>query len=83
MTNEQMLLETWRTLPSDKQQQVLEFIKSLQSNSSESESSYHPKTELGKKLWQIRNQAIAEGKIKLLDWEGIEQEIAQRRGETE
>lgn len=83
MTNEQILLETWRTLPNDKQLEVLEFIKSLHSDLPKQESSYQPKTELGKKLWQIRNKAIAEGKIKLLDWEGIEREIAERRGETE
>jgi len=83
MTKEQLLLEKWRTLPKDKQQEVLDFITSIEKHSIPSQPSYEPKTELGKKLWQIRTQAIAAGKIELLDWEGIEKEIAERRGEND
>ncbi len=83
MTNEQILLEKWRTLPSDKQQKVLAFITSLEKHPTHVQPFYEPKTKIGKKLWQIRTQAIAEGKIELLDWEGIEKEIAERRGESD
>lgn len=41
---------------------------------------YQPKTPLGKKLWAIRQKAIASG-MSLLDWSGIEKEIAERKGE--
>ncbi|ACK71222.1 conserved hypothetical protein [Gloeothece citriformis PCC 7424] len=80
MTNEQILLETWRTLPSDKQLEVLKFIKSLQSNPPLPESSYQPKTELGKKLMLLRAKAL-EAQPPLLTWEELEREIADRRGE--
>jgi hypothetical protein len=48
MNNEQILLEKWRTLPSDKQQEVLDFITSIEPG----KTSYQPKTEPGRKLWQ-------------------------------
>ena len=41
--------------------------------------SFVPQTELGKRLVAIRNEIIAKGEP-LLDWEGIEKEIAERRG---
>lgn len=85
MTNEQILLEKWRTLPSEKQQKVLEFVETIAQEVSRQpdEITFVPKTPLGKKLWELRQKAIAAGKIKLLDWEGIEKEMAERRGETE
>jgi hypothetical protein len=75
MTKEQLLLEKWRILPKDKQQEVLDFITSIEKHSIPSQPSYEAKTELGKKLWQIRTQAIAAGKIELLDWEEIEKNL--------
>jgi virulence-associated protein VagC len=39
---------------------------------------YIPKTPLGKRLWSLRQQAIASG-MKLLPPEEIEQEIAEQR----
>lgn len=83
MNNEQILLDKWRTLPSDKQQEVLDFIASIEPWKTPETNSYQPKTELGKKLWQIRERAIASGKIELLDWDGIEREVAERRGESD
>lgn len=93
MTTEQLLLEKWRTLPSEKQQEVLDFVDTLAKKEADSQIkeksgsdktiNFQPKTELGKKLWELRQKAIAAGKIKFLDWDGIEQEIAQRRGEIE
>ena len=40
------------------------------------------RTPLGRQLWKIRSRIIASGEP-LLGWEEIEQEIAERRGETE
>lgn len=41
---------------------------------------YQPKTDLGRRLWQLRLENIADG-AQLLSWEEIEQEKAARRGE--
>jgi hypothetical protein len=38
------------------------------------------KTPLAQKLWAIRQKGIATGEVKLLDWEGIEKEMEERRG---
>jgi hypothetical protein len=40
-----------------------------------------PRTELGRRLWRIR-QKILQSKQRLLDWDGIETEVRQRRGEA-
>lgn len=40
------------------------------------------RTSLGQRLWEIRLQVVASGES-LLGWEEIEQEVAERRGETE
>lgn len=81
MAREEQILERWRTLTPDKQQQVLEFVDSLQSasNDTEIESEYVPQTPLAKKLWEIRQRAIASG-LQLLNQAEIEQELAERRG---
>jgi len=39
------------------------------------------KTSLGQRLWEIRSRLVASGEP-LLGWKEIEQEIAERRGET-
>lgn len=39
-------------------------------------------TELGKRLWAIRQQIIASG-LPTLDWSGVEREVRTRRGERE
>ena len=39
-----------------------------------------PRTELGRKLWGIRQRIVASG-APLLDWDQIEAEVAVRRGE--
>lgn len=82
LTNEQILLEKWRTLPSEKQQEVLEFIDTLTQEEpiKSEEFTFQPKTPLGKKLWELRLKAIA-AQPPLKTWEELEQEIAQRRGE--
>jgi len=41
---------------------------------------YTPKTELAKRLWEIRKRIVASG-TPLLDWEDVAREVAERRGE--
>lgn len=73
MNTEQQLIEKWRNLPLDKQQQVLQFVESL-------DQQKQPKqTELGQRLRQIRTKIVASGET-LLDKEEIEQEVINRRG---
>ncbi|HLO84019.1 MAG TPA: hypothetical protein VK203_03250 [Nostocaceae cyanobacterium] len=89
MSNEVELLEQWRELTPEKQQQVLEFVELLRSESeiTPSKSDFVPKTPLAKKLWEIRQRAIAKhpplaiaSGLQLLNEEEIEQELAARRG---
>lgn len=81
MGKEEQLLESWRELTPEKQQQVLEFVEALKSQSEAAaiNTEYIPKTPLAKKLWEIRQRAITSG-IKLLNEAEIEQELAERRG---
>lgn len=39
-------------------------------------------TPLGRKLWQIRQQIVATGEP-LLNWDEVNQEVAERRGENQ
>ena len=72
---EQLLLNKWQTLDADDQEKVIAFIDSLQ----QKKADYQPKTELGKKLWELRLKSL--GKQPLLNtWEEVDQELAQRRG---
>ena len=43
-------------------------------------SIYHPHTDLGRRLWAIRERIVASGEP-LLSWEALERELAERRGE--
>ena len=78
MNTEQLLLNKWQNLDADEQAKVLAFIdaisqdKYLSGSSEKTENVYQPKTELGKKLWEIRQRIISKPNIKLLDWDGIE-----------
>ena len=72
MSTEQQLLDKWRELPLDKQQQVLQFVESLNTQKSD-------KNELGQRLRQIRARIVANSEP-LLDREQIEQEVINRRG---
>jgi len=40
-----------------------------------------PQTELGRRLWKIRQRIVNSGQP-LLDWQGIEREVRERRGEA-
>ncbi len=73
MNTEQQLIEKWRNLPLDKQQEVLQFVESL------NQLQQSQQTELGQRLRQIRAKIVAKGEI-LLNQEEIEQEIISRRG---
>jgi hypothetical protein len=44
------------------------------------QTSFVPQTELGRRLWQIRQTILASGQP-LLEWEGIERELFERTGE--
>jgi hypothetical protein len=81
MGKEEELLEHWRELTPGKQQKVLEFVERLKAESETTlpESDFLPQTPLGKKLWEIRQRAIAAG-LQLLNEDEIEQEVAARRG---
>lgn len=79
MARDEQILERWRALTPEKQQQVLEFVDSLQAESNEAEAKYIPQTPLAKKLWDIRQRAIASG-LPLLSEAEIAQELAERRG---
>jgi hypothetical protein len=81
MTTEQLLLEKWRSLPQEKQQEVLDLVETFygQEKTQDSVAFYKPKTLLGQRLKEIRTEIIASGEA-LLDWEGIEREKAERRG---
>ena len=81
MGKKELLLEKWQELTPQKQQQVLEFVELLKSEpeTTTPESDFVPQTPLGKKLWKIRQRAIASG-LQLLNEDEIEQELAARRG---
>jgi Protein of unknown function (DUF2281) len=76
MSPEQELLTKWRSLPQDKQEEVLDFVEFLQLKNSAS------KTPLGERLRQIRSRIVASGKP-LLNEDEIEKELASRRGGLE
>lgn len=84
MTTEQLLMK-WKTLDADKQAKVLAFIDSLKEDNKEGsslEKKYKPQTELGKKLWNIRQKIIKNPDIKLLDLDEIEAELDEIRGKN-
>jgi hypothetical protein len=73
MSPEQELLTKWRSLPPEKQEEVIEFVEFLHFKSSAN------KPPLGERLRQIRSRIVAAGKP-LLNEEEIEKELAIRRG---
>ena len=95
MNTEQILLEKWRVLSPEKQQEILEVldraygqemekqaVASTQTQTEEEEViSFQPKTERGKKFWELRQKNIASNpNLKLLDWDDIEAELDEIRG---
>ncbi len=82
MTVEQLLLEKWRSLPPDKQQEVFDFVEFLQSRQvsiSRSSVQEEHQSKLGARLQQIREKIVASGTPLLTD-EEIDREVVERRG---
>ncbi|MBD2450695.1 DUF2281 domain-containing protein [Nostoc sp. FACHB-152] len=73
MSAEQELLTYWRSLPQDKQQEVLDFVEFLHLKNSAN------KLPLGVRLRELRSKIVASGKP-LLNKDEIEKELASRRG---
>ncbi|MBF0460807.1 MAG: hypothetical protein HQL87_05365 [Magnetococcales bacterium] len=48
----------------------------------ETHQGFHPQTDLGRRLWEIRQRAIASG-MKLLSQDEVLAEVRQRRGESD
>lgn len=89
MTYEQNLLEKWRALPEDKQQEVIDFVDFLTARhhsfknphlepAISSEISQSP-SQLGIRLQQIREKIVNSG-VPLLSAEEVEREQVERRG---
>jgi hypothetical protein len=82
MTTEQLLLEKWRSLPPNKQQEVFHFVEFLHSTAapiSKKEVDLQSKSEIVEKLIQIRQEIVNFGTPLLTDAE-IDMEVAERRG---
>lgn len=74
MSKEEELLEYWRELPPESQEQVLKLAQTLKP-----QPQFIPQTPLAQKLWEIRQRAIANGMKPLTEAE-LERELADRRG---
>jgi hypothetical protein len=82
MTTEQMLLEKWRSLPPNKQQEVFNFVNFLHSTNvpiTENKVDLQSRLDFAEKLDQLRQEIIDSG-IPLLTDEEVYKEIAERRG---
>ncbi|MBD2308697.1 DUF2281 domain-containing protein [Chroococcidiopsis sp. FACHB-1243] len=82
MNVEQLLLQKWRSLSKDKQQEVIDFVEFLElkkTTATGQQAAPETKAPLGDRLRQIREEIVASGEP-LLDWEGIEREKAKQRG---
>ncbi|MCC5628672.1 hypothetical protein LC613_11410 [Nostoc sphaeroides CHAB 2801] len=73
MSSEQEFLTKWRSLPQEKQEEVLDFVEFIGLK-----NSAH-KVPLCEHLQQICTRIVASGKH-LLDEDEIEKELASRRG---
>ncbi|MGK7918900.1 MAG: hypothetical protein AB4080_02675 [Trichodesmium sp.] len=82
MNKEQILLNKWRTLPLEKQQEVLDLVEQLyrQNHDINQENIYQPQTEMGKKLWEISSRSLTK-QSKLLTLDEINEEISESRRE--
>ncbi len=87
--NEQLLLNKWHKLKSEDQERVLAFIDAIDPEKPEEKLSeptelvYQPQTNLGKKLWEIRQKIIKDPNIKLLDLDDIEAELDKIRSKRQ
>lgn len=81
MDTEQLLLEKWRFLPKDKQQEVIDFVEFLEfkkTTATGQEAESKSKPPLGERLRQICQEIVASSEP--LNWEGVEREKIERRG---
>ncbi|MBD2387896.1 DUF2281 domain-containing protein [Cylindrospermum sp. FACHB-282] len=79
MSAENELLEKWRELPKDKQQEVIDFVEFLHFKTIDHPLTQKTKTPLGERLRQLRTKIVASG-APLLTQDDIEKEITSRRG---
>ena len=77
MSSEQNLLTNWRNLDKNEQEKVIEYMESLKQKTQA--ETYQPQTELGKKLWNIRQTSLGTQPL-LTTWEEVEEELNSRRG---
>jgi hypothetical protein len=82
MNVEQQLVEKWRELPLERQQEVLDFVEFLHKKAADNASPSSNQSLLGQKLRQIRAQIVDSG-VSLLSREEIEREVIDRRGGSE
>lgn len=76
MSPEQDLLVKWRSLPKEKQEEVLDFVEFLYAKIVKPQPIVSGKTsQLGKRLREIRAEIVASGKH-LLTEDELEKEIA-------
>ncbi|NJK51691.1 MAG: hypothetical protein HC936_00970 [Leptolyngbyaceae cyanobacterium SU_3_3] len=74
MSKEEELLQYWRELPADHQEEALSFVKDLKQKTVAQK--INP---LGQRLRTIRQRIVDSGQP-LLTWDDLEQEVAERRG---
>ncbi len=88
MNNEQKLINKWRNLPPDKQEEVMNFIEFIELRTLQSHSALENqltpdetklKSNLGQRLREIRQEVVASG-VHLLNTQEIEQERKERQG---
>ncbi len=82
MNTEQLLLGKWRSLPADKQQEVIDFVEFLElknASASSDKAELKSKPILGERLRKLREEIVFSG-VPLLDWKEVELEKAERRG---
>jgi hypothetical protein len=79
MFSEQQLVSQWRQLPSERQQEVIDFVAFLAQRNEQSPPSSPATPSPRYQFQQLRDNIIAAG-IPLLSDTEIEQEVADRRG---
>lgn len=72
MSLEKSLLKNWRSLEPKEQEKVIEYMNSLRQETSP--VTYQPQTEIGKKLWNLRQKSLATQPL-LTTWEEVEKEL--------
>jgi hypothetical protein len=77
MASEQQLITQWRSLPSEKQQEVIDFVAFLAQRTAKNTQATQPNAR--PQFQQLREQIMAAG-IPLLSDAEIEQEVIELRG---